>query len=227
MRILLVEDDSVLGQGVQTGLQVAGFVVDWLNDGVQAGLALEVESFDAIVLDWGLPRQNGLSVLQQMRARGDKTPVLMLTARDSVDDRIQGLDAGADDYLLKPFALGEVVARLRALIRRASGEPTACYRMGALVFDTVNRSARLKGENLPLSAKELAILELLLRQSGRPLSREQIESALYGWGMEVESNAVEVHIHHLRKKLGDGWIKTLRGIGYLLTTPKGGADVSA
>lgn len=220
MRILLVEDDPVLGQGVQAGLQAAGFMVDWLTDGIQAEMALGVESFNAVVLDWGLPRQDGLNVLQKMRARSDKTPVLMLTARDSVEDRIQGLDAGADDYLLKPFALGEVIARLRALIRRTAGESSACYRLGELVFDTVNRIARLNGQSLPLSARELAILELLLRQSGRPLRREQIESALYGWGMEVESNAVEVHIHHLRKKLGDGWVKTLRGIGYMLNAPE-------
>lgn len=220
MRILLVEDDLILGQGLQKGLQSAGFTVDWLQDGVQAEIALGVETFDALVLDWGLPRQDGFTLLSKMRSQGLKTPVLMLTARDAVDDRIKGLDAGADDYLLKPFVLGEVQARLRALIRRSIGESHPVISHGELRFDTVRRVAYLGQRELALSAKETAILELLLQSVGRALSRERMETVLYRWGDEVESNAIEVHIHHLRKKLGEGWIKTLRGIGYMLTTPE-------
>ena len=220
MRILLVEDDLILGQGLQKGLQGAGFTVDWLQDGVQAELALAVEQFDAVVLDWGLPRQSGFTLLSKMRQQGWRTPVLMLTARDAVEDRIKGLDAGADDYLLKPFVLGEVQARLRALIRRASGETQSLMRCGELCFDTVARKAILAERELQLAGKEAAILELLLQNQGRPVSRERIETMLYGWGEEVDSNAIEVHIHHLRKKLGEGWIKTLRGIGYMLITNK-------
>ncbi|QNM94742.1 response regulator transcription factor [Chitinimonas koreensis] len=216
MRILLVEDDSLLGDGLRAGLAQSGFRVDWVPDGVAADLALTTESFAAVVLDWNLPRRDGLSLLQRLRERRDATPVLMLTARDALDDRVAGLDAGADDYLVKPVAIAELAARLRALTRRAAGRSDPLLRHGALQLDPAARSARLGDAPLELSLREFDLLALLLAQPGRPLSREQIENALYGWGEEVESNAVEVHVHHLRKKLGPDWIKTLRGVGYLL-----------
>lgn len=216
MRILLVEDDSLLGDGLRAGLAQSGFRVDWVQDGVAADLALTTESFAAVVLDWNLPRRDGLSLLQRLRERRDATPVLMLTARDALDDRVAGLDAGADDYLVKPVAIAELAARLRALTRRAAGRVDPLLRHGALQLDPAARSARLGDAPLELSLREFDLLALLLAQPGRPLSREQIENALYGWGEEVESNAVEVHVHHLRKKLGPDWIKTLRGVGYLL-----------
>lgn len=216
MRILLVEDDALLGDGLRAGLIQAGFTVDWVQDGLAAEAAMRADQFAAVVLDWNLPRQDGLGVLKTARQRHDATPVLMLTARDALDDRVGGLDAGADDYLIKPVAIQELSARLRALIRRSAGRSEPLFSHGPLQLDPARRSVQLAGETLDLSAREFDLLALLLAQPGRPLSREQIESALYGWGAEVESNAIEVHIHHLRKKLGADWIKTLRGVGYVL-----------
>lgn len=214
MRILLVEDDELLGDGLQAGLRQAGYNVDWLKDGIQARTALAAEQYAAVVLDLGLPRLDGLALLRELRAAGDATPVLVLTARDSTLDKVKGLDSGADDYLIKPVDLDELSARLRALIRRAGGVASPVIKVGAVEIDPAARLARLRGEPVDLPAKELAVLEMLMRNAGRIVSRGQLESALYGWGEGVESNAVEVHIHHLRRKLGAERIRTLRGLGY-------------
>jgi len=216
MRILLVEDDELLGDGLAAGLRHCGYSVDWLRDGESARTALATEEYAALVLDLGLPRLDGMSVLRGLRAAGNAIPVLILTARDSTWDKVGGLDSGADDYLVKPVDLDELAARLRALTRRASGQSTPLLRAGDVELDPAARRVRLKAEPVELSAKEYAILEMLMRNAGRMISRAQLESALYGWGEGVESNAVEVHIHHLRRKLGAGLIRTVRGIGYLV-----------
>ncbi|HEY9102694.1 response regulator [Chitinimonas sp.] len=220
MRILLVEDDVLLGDGLRTGLAQAGCTVDWVRDGVAADTALLAEHYAAVVLDWGLPRRDGLSLIRGLRQRRNATPVLMLTARDALEDRISGLDAGADDYLVKPVAIAELAARLRALVRRSAGRSEPVYRHGILALDPAKRRTTLGDKPLELSTREFDLLALLIAQPERPVSREQIENALYGWGEEVESNAIEVHVHHLRKKLGSDWIKTLRGVGYLLDPSK-------
>ncbi|GAB3247633.1 response regulator transcription factor family protein [Chitinimonas naiadis] len=220
MRILLVEDDVLLGDGLRTGLGQSGFTVDWVRDGIAADTALLAEHYGAVVLDWGIPRRDGLSLLKAIRLRRNATPVLMLTARDALEDRISGLDAGADDYLVKPVAIAELAARLRALARRAAGRSEPLYRHGILSLDPARRRITQGEKVLELSAREFDLLALLITQPDRPVSREQIENALYGWGEEVESNAIEVHVHHLRKKLGSDWIKTLRGVGYLLDPAK-------
>ncbi len=216
MRILLVEDDDLLGDGLQAGLRHAGYNAEWLRDGVQARTALTSEQYAAVVLDLGLPRLDGISLLREMRAAGNVTPVLVLTARDTTLDKIKGLDSGADDYLIKPVDLDELNARLRALIRRSSGQATPLLQVGDLELDPAARRARLAGQALDLPAKEFAVLEILMRNAGRIVSRGQLEAALYGWDEGVESNAVEVHIHHLRRKLGAATIRTQRGLGYLL-----------
>lgn len=216
MRILLVEDDKLLGQGLETGLVQAGFAVAWAHDGEEALLALEAEVFDAVVLDLGLPVVDGLTVLRRLRARGNRVPVLILTARDEIDDRVAGLDAGADDYLTKPFALTELHARLRALIRRARGQAQPLLQHGRVTLDPAGRTATLDGAPVELSAREFATLLELLSNAGRVRSRAQIEEKLYGWGDEVESNAVEVYVHHLRRKLYPELIQTVRGVGYLV-----------
>ncbi|MCP5141023.1 MAG: response regulator [Gammaproteobacteria bacterium] len=216
MRVLLVEDDALLGDGVQAGLQQAGYTVDWVRDGVAAELALKDVDFDIAVLDLGLPRQDGLTVLRKLRATGKDTPVLILTARDTVADRVAGLDAGADDYLIKPFDLDELGARLRALTRRHAGRSAPTIRYEDLELDPAGRTLTQSGEAVTLTARELAIIEALMNNVGRALSKERLEEALYGWDEGVESNAIEVHIHHLRKKLGRDRIRTVRGIGYLL-----------
>lgn len=219
MRILLVEDDAALGQATQAALRLEGFTVDWLRDGQHAEDALRTDRFDAVVLDLGLPRKDGVEVLSDLRARGDGTPVLCLTARDTLQDRVRGLDRGADDYLVKPFDLDELSARLRALLRRASGRAVNWIELGALRMDTEGHQLELQGVVVDLSAREFAILRVLLEQNGRVVSRERLEDALYGWDQEVSSNALEVHIHHLRKKLGTDWIQTVRGAGYRLHNP--------
>lgn len=215
MRILLVEDDELLGDGLQAGLRHCGFAADWLRDGESARAALASEEYAAVVLDLGLPRLDGLSLLRGLRAAGNPIPVLVLTARDATSDKVNGLDSGADDYLVKPVDLDEVAARLRALIRRAGGQATPILRVANVEFDPAGRRAYLDGQALELPAKELAILEVLIRNAGKVISRAQLESALYGWSDGVESNAVEVYIHHLRRKLGAERIRTQRGIGYL------------
>ena len=215
MRILIVEDDELLGDGLQAGLRHCGFNADWLRDGESARGALVSEVYAAMVLDLGLPRLDGLSLLRGLRGAGNHMPVLVLTARDTTSDKVRGLDSGADDYLVKPIDLDEVAARLRALIRRAGGQATPMLRVGGVELDPAGRRVYLDGAPLDLPAKEFAILEMLMRNAGKVISRGQLESALYGWDEGVESNAVEVYIHHLRRKLGQGLIRTQRGIGYL------------
>jgi len=194
----------------------SGYMVDWLRSGREAASALQNEEPDLLVLDLGLPDKDGLSVLRALRARDSSLPVLILTARDTVEDRIAGLDVGADDYLVKPFDLGELSARLRAIARRRSGRATPLIRYGDLVLDPASRIVSVDGADVNLSAKAIAILEALLERPGMPLSRERLEQILYGWSEGVESNAVEVHIHHLRKKLGKDRIRTIRGLGYMM-----------
>ena len=222
MRILVVEDDPLLGDGLKAGLAQAGFATDWVRDGVAADLALKVDSHAAVVLDLGLPRLEGLEVLRRMRAAGDRTPVLVLTARDAVEDRIKGLDSGADDYVLKPFDLDELAARLRALIRRSAGEAAALLRVGELELDPAARRVQLKGRSVELPAREFALLHALMLAAGRVLTREQLAERLYAWGEEIESNAIDVHVHHLRRRLGPALIRTVRGVGYLLPRPQNG-----
>jgi two-component system response regulator QseB len=214
MRILLVEDDELLGDGLQAGLRHAGYTAEWLKDGLQARTALATDEYAAVVLDLGLPRMDGITLLRELRAAGNTTPVLVLTARDSTLDKVKGLDSGADDYLIKPVDLDEITARLRALLRRASGQANPVLKAGGVELDPATHLVRLRGEPMELPAKELAVLEMLMRNAGRIVSRGQLESALYGWDEGVESNAVEVHIHHLRRKLGADRIRTLRGLGY-------------
>ncbi len=216
MRILLVEDDPLLGDGVQAGLAQAGFGVDWVKDGVAADLALKTGNFAAAVLDLGLPRLSGFELLRRVRLAGDKTPVLILTARDGVEDRIKGLDAGADDYMVKPFDLHELAARLRALIRRSHREAAPRLRVGEVELDPAAREASFRGRPLEFSAREFALLHELMLNAGRALSREQLSERLYAWGEEIESNAIDVHIHHLRRKLAPHLIRTVRGVGYLM-----------
>jgi two-component system OmpR family response regulator/two-component system response regulator QseB len=216
MRALLVEDDALLGDGLRAGLRQAGFEVDWVRDGADAAHAAETEPFAVIVLDLGLPNMDGLAVLRRLRARGTKTPILILTARDAVHDRVTGLDAGADDYVVKPVDLAELAARLRALVRRARGEAAPALRRGDLELDPAAHRVVFRGRPAELSAREFALLHELMLNAGRVLSREQLEERLYPWGREVESNAVEVHVHHLRRKLSPRLIRTIRGVGYLM-----------
>jgi two-component system OmpR family response regulator/two-component system response regulator QseB len=216
MRILLVEDDRLLGDAIEAGLGQAGFVVDWVQDGVAAELALRGATPDAVVLDLGLPRLSGLEVLRRMRAGGSRVPGLILTARDAIDDRVQGLDAGADDYLVKPFDLAELAARLRALIRRAAGTAAPQLVIGRIALDPAAREVRLDGEPVELGAREFALLHALMLHAGRVQTREQLTERLYGWGEEIESNAIDVHMHHLRRKLGADAFRTVRGVGYLM-----------
>lgn len=216
MRILLVEDDRLLGAGIQAGLQQQQWVVDWLQDGQAALQALITTPYALVVVDLGLPRLDGMQLIAQARHLGLVLPMLALTARDTVVDRVAGLDAGADDYVVKPCDLSELAARIRALLRRAHGRASPYLEHGVLRLDLGARQAYLAGQVLTLSAKEFTILWDLLEHRGRARSREQLEENLYGWNSEIESNAVEVHIHHLRRKLGAGWIRTLRGIGYVI-----------
>lgn len=218
MKILLVEDDPTLGEAVMLALRQAGFAVDWSRDGVQADTALKAYAYDAMLLDLGLPRREGLDVLRSARKRGATLPVMVLTARDTVEDRVRGLDAGADDYLLKPFALDELLARLRALLRRAHGVADTRIRMGRFGFDSVKRQASVDETPVVLSAREIEVLEILLSHTGRVTAKEAIADRLTGWDDGVGDNAVEVYIHRLRRKLeGSGVvIRTLRGLGYLL-----------
>ncbi|MFV0664899.1 response regulator [Denitromonas sp.] len=219
MRILLVEDDAMIGASVQRGLRQGGHAVDWVRDGVAAGLALHDTPYDLLLLDLGLPKRDGIEVLRELRASGNPLPVLVLTARDAVSERIRGLDAGADDYVLKPFDLDELAARVRALARRGRGAAEPVLSRGALVLNPAAHAVTLDGAPVKLSAREFALLEALFEADGKPLSRTRLEERVYGWGEEVESNAIEVHIHALRRKLGTGWIRNLRGVGYYLSEP--------
>lgn len=216
MRVLLIEDDKLIGDGIKTGLTRMGLTLDWFSDGVQGREALYCAAYDAVILDLSLPGMDGLAILREWRERGRGEPVLILTARDALDQRVEGLRLGADDYLGKPFALVEVAARLEALIRRTHGQSRSELHHGPLTLDPVSLVARLSGEPLTLKPKEFALLELLLRNAGRVLPRNTIEEKLYSWGDDVSSNTIEVHIHHLRRKLGSRFIRTVHGIGYTL-----------
>lgn len=216
MKILLVEDDRLLGDGICSGLAQAGFAVDWAKDGREAELAVAGESYDAVILDLGLPRVPGLEVLRGARAEKNPVPILILTARDTVTDRIAGLDAGADDYMVKPFDLGELQARLRALVRRANSQVESVITHGDLRLDSVGHSVTFEGRAVALSAREFAVLQQLLLNTGRVLSKAKLEEKLYGWGDEIESNAIEVFVHHLRRKLSPQLIRTVRGVGYMI-----------
>jgi DNA-binding response OmpR family regulator len=214
MRTLLVEDDALLGEGVADGLVQAGFNVKHVSSGESAKVALLAEPMGLVVLDLGLPGMSGLDVLRWIRGQQMNIPVLILTARDTVADKVSGLDLGADDYLIKPFELAELLARARALVRRSEGASSPVIVHGRLELDTVAHRARFEGREVPLTGREFAILLELLRNVGRILSRSELEERLYGWGQEIESNAVEVHIHHLRRKFWRGLIRTVRGVGY-------------
>lgn len=216
MRILLVEDDALLGNGIEVGLKQAGFTVDWARDGNAAQLALRTTTYALMVLDLGLPQVAGMAVLAGLRAGGSDVPVLILTARDLVADRVAGLEAGADDYLVKPFDLAELVARMRALLRRAKGRSVPTIRHGDLELDPASLCVLRGLETISLSARECAILTDLFEHRGMALSRARLEESLYGWNEEVDSNAIEVHIHNLRKKLGHDLIRTIRGVGYVV-----------
>ena len=214
MRLLLVEDDAMIGEAIRAGLRRDGFTVDWVHDGQTAEQVLKTDTFDLLLLDLGLPGKAGLAVLSELRARGDTVPVIILTARDAVSDRVQGLDAGADDYLVKPFDLDELAARIRALLRRKSGQPTPAIEHLGVVLNPAAHTVARDGQDIALSPKEFALLQLLMERPGTIHSRARIEQRLYGWGEEIESNAVEVHVHGLRRKLGTDFILTVRGVGY-------------
>jgi len=206
----------MIGKSVQHALRQEGYAIDWVRDGLAAELALRNGVYDLLLLDLGLPRKSGLAILRALRAQQDQLPVLILTARDAVPDRVAGLDAGADDYLVKPFDLNELSARIRALSRRRSGRPTPFIEHGALRVDPATHEVQLDGTPVSLSAREFALLTALLENPGVPLSRAQLEDRIYGWGEEVESNTVEVYVHSLRRKLGAAWIRNVRGVGYLI-----------
>jgi len=218
MRVLLVEDDTMVGESVRKGLRQEGFAVDWVEDGRAAELALDTGVYDLMLLDLGLPKKAGLEVLTTLRQKKSTLPVILITARDAVADRVRGLDAGADDYLVKPFDLDELAARVRALVRRRAGNAESVQRHGTLSLNPATHEASLDGRPLVLSGREFALLQALTERPGAVLSRAQLEEKLYGWAEEVGSNTVEVYIHALRKKLGTDFIKTVRGVGY--TVPK-------
>lgn len=217
MRILLVEDDSMIGKAVCEGLVQAGFAVDWVTDGRAAELSLSSGDHDLAILDLGLPKKDGMALLATLRRLGNDLPVLIASARDTVQDRIAGLSAGADDYVLKPFDLDELVARVRALLRRHAGSGSPLLTVGSLSLDPARRSVTQHGHPVELSAREFSVLEALMQRPGAVVSRQKLEEAVYSWGDEVGSNAIEVHLHYLRKKLGAAAIKNVRGVGYRVT----------
>lgn len=223
MRILLVEDDLSLGEGIRTALRRGAFAVDWVQDGASGLLALRGGGFDLVVLDLGLPRMDGIEVIRQLRAAGDAVPVLVLSARERPADRTLGLDVGADDYLGKPFDTAELLARVRALIRRSAGRPNPTLESGPLRLDPATLTASWKGRPLDLTRREFALLRVLMEQRGRPMARDAIQRHLYGWDADVASNAVDVHVHQLRRKLEPGIIRTVRGLGYALGDAVGDA----
>ena len=218
MRILVAEDDAILADGVTRTLRQSGYAVDWVKNGAEADSALESDDFDLLILDIGLPKKSGLDVLKRLRARDSRLPVLVLTALDGVSDRVRGLDAGADDYLAKPFELAELEARVRALTRRGMAGGPTLLRHGALTYDQVGRIVRLNGEPLELSAREVSLLEIFLQRAGRLVSKDHLVSHVCEWGEEVSPNAIEVYVHRLRKKLEPGGVRivTVRGLGYSL-----------
>ncbi len=216
MRLLLVEDDAMIGEAVHDLLREQDYAVDWARDGEQADAALAAQGYDLVLLDLGLPGRDGLAVLRGLRARRDRTPVLIATARDGVAERIEGLDAGADDYVLKPYDLDELLARIRALLRRAAGRAEPVYEHKGVTINPATREVTVQGRPVVLSAREWAVLEPLIARPGLVLSRQQLEDKLYGWGEEIGSNAVEVFIHGLRKKLGAALVLNVRGVGYMV-----------
>lgn len=220
MRVLLVEDDTLLGDGIRAGLRQDGYVVDWFTNGEDAEAALAVEAFDLMVLDLGLPGRDGLEVLNRLRRKGSKVPVLILTARDTVADRVKGLDVGGDDYMVKPFDLDELSARARALIRRSKGRASPTLEIGGLMLDPAAHEVSYEGHAIDLSPKEFAVLQTLMENAGKVVSRSRLQDSIYGWEQDVESNAVEVHVHHLRKKLSSKLIRTIRGVGYMVEKQK-------
>jgi two-component system OmpR family response regulator len=216
MRLLLVEDDPMIGEAVQDLLRAEHYAVDWARDGDAADTALRTQPYDLVLLDLGLPKRDGLAVLRDLRTRKDRTPVLVATARDAVAQRIEGLDAGADDYVLKPYDLDELLARIRALLRRAAGRAEPVYEHRGVSINPATREVTVRGTPVVLSGREWAVLEPLIARPGMVLSRQQLEDKLYGWGDEVSSNAVEVYVHGLRKKLGPELVLNVRGVGYLV-----------
>ncbi|MEJ2361308.1 MAG: response regulator transcription factor [Gammaproteobacteria bacterium] len=216
MRLLLVEDDPMIGRNIQAGLKQDGYSVDWVQDGVSAENALSDQVYELLLLDLGLPRKSGLEVINGLRQQKNPIPILVLTARDAVSDRVAGLDAGADDYLVKPFDLDELAARIRALLRRSAGRTENVLEHGGLRLNPATHEVHLDGQLVNLSRREFTLLHIFMEKPGAPLSRSQLEDRMYGWGEEVESNAVEVYIHGLRQKLGSHWIVNIRGIGYMI-----------
>ena len=221
MRILIAEDDAIIADGLSRSLRQGGYAVNWAPNGIDAEAALMTASYDLLILDLGLPRLSGLDVLKHLRARNSQLPVLILTALDGTGDRVKGLDLGADDYMVKPFELAELEARVRALTRRSSGT-TPTIQCGSLIYDQVGRVAQIQGQTLDLSAREIGLLEVLLNRMGRLVSKDQLVDHLCGWGEEVSHNAIEVYVHRLRKKLEAGGVKiaTVRGLGYCLERPQ-------
>jgi two-component system response regulator QseB len=219
VRLLLVEDDTMIGEGLRKGLRQDGFSVDWVTDGDMAQAALNCGSYDLLLLDFGLPKKPGLELLRNLRRKNNAIPVLVITARDAVADRVLGLDAGADDYLVKPFDFEELEARIRALLRRRSGRVDSTMRHGDITLNPATHEVLLKGTPVTLSGREFSLLHALLDRPGAVLSRARLEEKLYGWDQEIESNAIEVHIHALRKKLGASLIRNVRGVGYMVGEP--------
>jgi two-component system response regulator QseB len=215
MRLLLVEDDELLGDAVKTGLTQFGYIVDWLKDGEAARAALKSESFELIILDLGLPKLSGINLLQSIRHDGNTTPVIILTARESVESRVKGLDCGADDYIIKPFDLNELSARIRALVRRSQGRADTTLQYRNVTLDPAAHSVMVDDVLINVPRREFSLLQKLLENSGHVLSREQLMQSIYGWDEDVDSNALEVHIHNLRKKLNANYIRTIRGVGYM------------
>ena len=216
MRLLLIEDDAMIGDSLQKALRKSGYAVDWVQDGEDALLSLESTEYALMILDLGLPGKDGLSILLALRKKENPIPVLILTARDAVSDKVQGLDMGADDYMLKPFALEELEARIRLLLRRHNGHSSSILKVGDLSIDTATHKVIMNDKPYSLSSKEFALLAVLMERSGTVFSRAQLEEKLYGWNEEVGSNAIEVHIHQIRKKLGKNIIKNIRNVGYSL-----------
>ena len=219
MRVLIIEDDALLGDGLASGLTALGFAIDWFKESKSGERALQSVPYDAVILDLGLPGEDGMAFLNRLRSNGSSTPVLVLTARDAVSSRIAGLDSGADDYLVKPVALQELAARLRAITRRARGRPEPTWKHGELEYNPASKSVLWKGEQVGLTSRELALLELLLANPERVLSKAQILEKMYAWGDELESNAIEVFVYNLRRKIAPDVIRTVRGVGYALGAP--------
>ncbi|MDH3975774.1 MAG: response regulator [Deltaproteobacteria bacterium] len=217
MRLLLVEDDPLIGDAVKTALTQDGYAVDWVTDGEDAIAALALNEHELLILDLGLPLQSGIDVLKSMRRRGNEIPVIILTARDTVQDRIKGLDSGADDYMIKPFDLNELSARIRALGRRKGGQASPLIIHGPVTLDPASHRVTCYGKNIDISHREFSLLSVLMNNKDKVVSKEQLEESLYSWNEEIESNTIEVYIHHLRKKLGPDFIRTVRGVGYILT----------